>query len=94
MITPLSFIAMLRDLYPGRYADESGGCLKFHRLMKAVFPDANGFYDSNHVITEIDGEYFDIDGLIEDPVGYLPIEDFGAEYIESAFRDMVHLQDV
>lgn len=92
MITPLEFIAMLRDIYPERYEHDSHGCLKMHKLLKAVFPDATGYYNSDHVITEIDGDFFDIDGQVSDIGGYLPIDEFGDDFIESSFSDMVHLK--
>lgn len=91
MISPLEFIAMIRDIYPDRYADQSGGCLKFHRLLKAVYPDANGYYNSDHLITEIDGEFFDIDGIATQIAGFLPIESFGDDLIERSFDHVTHL---
>jgi hypothetical protein len=86
MTTPLEFIASLREIYPERYADQSGGCLKFHRLLKSVFPNATGYYNSDHVITEIDGEFVDIDGLVDSIGDYLPIDEFGTDHIESSFH--------
>lgn len=94
MITPLEFIAAIRDIYPERYADHSGGCLKFHKLLKAVFPEANGYYNSDHVITEIDGDFYDIDGATSDIGGFLPINEYGDEFIEEAFDHVLHLDDV
>jgi hypothetical protein len=91
MISPIEFIAALRETYPERYST-SNGCLKFHRLLKAVFPEASGYYDSDHIITEIDGEFFDIDGQVEEIGGYLPIEEFGVEFIERTFTDTLHLE--
>jgi len=91
MITPLEFIAMVRDVYPDRYAADSGGCLKFHRLLKAVFPDATGYYNSDHVLTEIDGDFYDIDGATADIGGFIPIDEYGDEFIEKVFTDTLHL---
>lgn len=87
-MTPIEFIGMLRDLYPDRYADHSGGCYKFHKLLKAVFPQANGFYNSNHVITEIDGHFFDIGGTVEEIDGYLGFDVFGDEFIRVSFESL------
>lgn len=93
MITPIEFIAALREIYPERYADHSGGCLKFHKLLKAVFPDAAGYYNSDHVLTEIDGDFYDIDGLTENIGGFIPIEEYGADFIEQTFGHVLHLDE-
>lgn len=85
MISPLAFIAALREIFPERYADHSGGCMKFHRLLKVVYLDANGYYNSDHVITEIDGDFYDIDGMVADLSNYLPLEEFGDEFLANAF---------
>lgn len=92
MITPLEFIAAIRDIYPNRPVDGSGECLKFHRLLKAVFPDATGYYNSDHVITEIDGSFFDLDGTVDQIGDYLPIDEFGEQFIEATFNHVLHLE--
>lgn len=77
MIAPLDFITRLREIYPERYADFSEGCLKFYLLLKAMYPQANGWFNSTHTLTEIDGHCYDIDGLAIKTPDYLPIEEFG-----------------
>ncbi|CAN5508181.1 hypothetical protein BH10ACI2_BH10ACI2_04250 [soil metagenome] len=91
MITPLEFIAMVRDIYPQRYQDASGGCLKFSRLLQAVFPDAKSYYNVDHVITEIDGEFYDVDGSVLEIGGFLPIEEYGDDFIEKTFNHVTFL---
>lgn len=90
MISPIEFIAALRDVYPERYSSPNA-CLKFHRLLKAVYPAGSGYYNSDHVITEIGGDFFDIDGQVEDFGGYLPLDEFGDEFIRNSFVDTLHL---
>ncbi len=92
MITPLEFIALVREIYPDRYAEGSNGCLKFHKLLAAVFPDSHGYYNSDHVITEIDGDFYDVDGVVEQFGGYLPLEEYGQEFIENVFTETLHLE--
>lgn len=55
-----TFIALCRKTF-GRYEEHSGGCYKFHLLLKSVFGGI-GFYNGDHVITLIGGVFYDIDG--------------------------------
>ena len=73
MSSPESIIDLIRRTF-GRYASESGGCLKFHILLLRIFPEASGWYNSDHVLTEIDGVMYDIDGIYaKDTKSFLPI---------------------
>lgn len=78
MIDPLEFITRLREIYPERYEVDSNGCLKFHLLLKAMYPNATGWYDGEHIITQIGSEIFDIDGFAERMSNYLPMEQYGS----------------
>jgi hypothetical protein len=40
----------------------NGSCYQFYLILKFVYPQANAYYNSDHVITEIDGRYYDIKG--------------------------------
>lgn len=71
------FIVLIRQLF-GRYPDMSYGCLKFHLLLREVFPEAGDlYYNSNHVLTPIGGKFYDIDGEQELTPDFLPFSDFG-----------------
>ena len=62
----LKNIESLRESYPG--AEKmylQGGCYRFYHILKALFPRAKAFYDSNHIITEIEGFYYDITGEVK-----------------------------
>lgn len=76
MIAPLDLIHRLREIYPDRYEEASGGCFKFHCLLKAIYPQCVGWYNSDHVISEIDGEYYDIDGAAKRTPDFDPLKDF------------------
>jgi len=41
-----------------------GSCCNFHYILKAVFPQARALFNICHVITYIDGMYYDITGQI------------------------------
>ena len=79
----IGFIDLLKATF-GRYKDYSGGCYKFHLILKKVF-GGQGFYNSDHVITKIGDVYYDIDGVVESTEGYLPLSAFGEEHMQSSF---------
>lgn len=65
-----------------------GACLKFHLFLKRRFPEAVGWYNSEHVITEIDEVFFDIDGRVDfttEKIQFLPIADFGMDHLLESF---------
>lgn len=62
----LSFIASIRNSFEGsERVYTNGSCYQFYKILKQVFPDAEAYYDSYHVITEIGGRYYDITGEVE-----------------------------
>lgn len=73
MVTPTEFISAVRgsDTYI-EIIYTNGGCYQFHKIMKLLFPGAvplkvksSAFSDYNHIITEIDGKYYDITGEVK-----------------------------
>ena len=73
MITPIEFIKALAetDIYIEMIYMQ-GGCYQFYRLLKTLYPQAVPYlvkYDDkssqfDHVITEIDGRFYDITGEV------------------------------
>lgn len=82
-ISPEEFIRKIRKIF-GRYPDFSGGCLKFHRLLKDIFPNVNGWYNGEHIISEIEGEFYDIDGKARRTASFQPLTD----------QDLIAFRDV
>ena len=41
-----------------------GGCYKFYLILKEKFPEAEAYYDDNHVITKIRNNYYDVTGVV------------------------------
>jgi hypothetical protein len=80
----LEFIERLKSIY-GKYEDFSGGCIRFHFLLRELYPDARCYYNSNHVITNIDGRFYDWSGEVEKANDYLPITAYGKEYVEKSW---------
>lgn len=82
----LMFISLIRKTF-GRYPKESGGCYKFHLILKLAF-GGKGWYDSDHVITQIGEHFYDIDGEVITPnFAFLPIEDYGYDHMNKSFKE-------
>jgi hypothetical protein len=65
-ISVLKFIQIIRNSFIG--ADKvytNGSCYQFYKILKSVFPQAKGYYNVDHVITEINGKYYDITGEVK-----------------------------
>jgi hypothetical protein len=61
------FLAALRDSVPNAVeVFTNGNCFKLFRLLRTVYPQANPYYRivAGHVYTEIDGDYYDIEGKV------------------------------
>ena len=60
------FIATIRDSFIGsQQVYTEGSCYHFYLILKEVFPQAICWYDLDHIITEIDGKFYDITGEIK-----------------------------
>jgi len=42
-----------------------GNCYQFYEILKVVFPDAEPYESGGHVLTKINGEFYDIRGKID-----------------------------
>tara|TARA_R110000851_G_scaffold96879_1_gene210100 strand:- start:69 stop:392 length:324 start_codon:yes stop_codon:yes gene_type:complete len=44
-----------------------GSCFRLYKVLKVVFPDAKPYWSDidNHCITKIEGEFYDIGGIIK-----------------------------
>jgi len=63
---PEQFIATIRDSFIGsQQVYTEGSCYHFYLILKQVFPDAKPHYDADHIITEIDGKFYDITGEVK-----------------------------
>lgn len=65
-MNPEDLIREIRESFTGSVrVYTEGSCYQFYRILKCVFPQAIAWYDMNHVITEIDGEFYDITGKVK-----------------------------
>lgn len=65
-MAPSVYIAGLNDNIPNaKDIYLNGGCYKFFKILEAKYPGAEAYYDGDHVITKIDGEYYDVSGKVD-----------------------------
>lgn len=64
MIDPVErFLAVLRGTHPDFVRIYTqGGCFQLFVALRTVWPQARPWSDLNHVWTEIDGRFYDIEG--------------------------------
>lgn len=53
-----------------------GSCYQFYKILKSIFPQAIDYYDMNHVVTEIDGVCYDINGVVDKGICLLMSEHY------------------
>ena len=69
--SPESFIAAIRASHPAMVdVFTKGSCIHLYAILKMAYPQAEGFLlNEEHVITNIDGAWYDILGKIGHPTG-------------------------
>lgn len=71
---PIELIGAIRNSFKQSVnVYTEGGCYQFYKILKVAFPQAKAYYDSDHVITEIDGKFYDITGIVEKKT-HLPVD--------------------
>ena len=60
-----TFISRVRDSFVGsQQVYTEGSCYHFYLILKEVFPDAEAYFDADHIITKIDDKFYDITGEV------------------------------
>lgn len=99
MTNPTEFINLVRESDKHRYIESifsMGGCYRFHLILKAVFPTATPLLVGNvdratgkirwdHVVTEINGTLYDINGeyLLDKVSKVKPLSQEDVEMVEA-----------
>ena len=42
-----------------------GSCMNMFCILRTVYPNAKAWYNANHIITEIEGKFYDITGEVK-----------------------------
>lgn len=62
-ITPDQLIINLRNsIKDSEYLFNNGKCFQLYLLLRSMWKHAECYYDGNHITTEIDGVWYDING--------------------------------
>jgi len=84
IIDPEIIIRLIRESHPSMVdIFMNGSCYYFSRILLHLFPTAEVFYNMDHIITKIDGKYYDIRGEVIPQGLYLPISEFKPEQIQN-----------
>lgn len=66
-------LAELRGAIPDAvHIFTAGGCFRLHLILRAIWPEAEPWYDGDHVITKIGNHWYDITGEVL-PQRHLPL---------------------
>lgn len=49
-----------------------GSCLNFFCILHSIYPEAQPWFNINHVISKIDNKFYDVTGEVKDVDNYLP----------------------
>jgi hypothetical protein len=65
MVNIENFIAKIRDSFIGsQQVYTEGSCYHFYLIMKEIFPEAECWYDEDHIVTKIGDSFYDITGEV------------------------------
>ena len=67
MIDIEKFISRVRDSFIGsQQVYTEGSCYHFYLILKEIFPNAQPYFDEDHIVTKIDGKFYDITGEVKE----------------------------
>jgi len=66
--------------------DDRPQCSGVFYLLAMRFPRARCYYDNDHIITLIDGRFYDWDGEVKDWEEFIPMEKYGDNWIIQHFN--------
>lgn len=82
-----SFLSALRNLHPDlEQKCLFGSCFKLYLLLHEVWPDAEAWFNEDHVITKINGIFYDIRGEVV-PTNHLRMKDEPAIFNRAYYWD-------
>lgn len=69
----LALINEIRSIPDAEKYFLKGGCFKLFTILRVVFPQAEPYYNGEHVITKIFDKYYDITGMVDNR-GYVHMD--------------------
>lgn len=61
-------------------------CFQFAGQLCAKFPKSEMYYNGDHIITKIKGNFYDFKGIIKNTENYLPLSSYGDKWIVELHR--------
>lgn len=86
----LYFIKLIRESHPVQErVFLNGSCLNFFLILRAVFLEAEPYFNIDHIITKIGDRYYDITGEVEATWDYVRYVDcYSKKGLIRSFRQM------
>lgn len=86
----LNLISLIRKSHPDMVnIFTRGSCLNFFLILHSIYPEAEPYYNIDHIITKIDNKYYDITGQVN-PKGYYPFSQiYNKKRTSRAFKQML-----
>jgi len=70
----------------------NGSCMNFHVVLRRIFPNAEPYFNIDHVITKINGNFYDITGKVN-PKDYSKFTSFyNKKRTSRAFTQMINYE--
>ena len=87
MINVENFIATIRDSFIGsQQVYTEGSCYHFYLILKQVFPDAEPYYDLDHIVTKIGDKFYDITGEVKRSYGMNKYEELPGYSLKAPYN--------
>lgn len=68
----LKLITFYNQIHNSKHFFTNGGCYLFYLILKNYYKEAQPYYNQDHVVTLINGRFYDITGEVTDK-NYLPL---------------------
>lgn len=53
-----------------------GSCMNFFQILHSIYPEAEAYYNGDHIITKIGNNFYDINGVVYKTSSYGKYTDF------------------
>src|SRR5687767_12313397 len=90
----LNIISEIKNSYKhNEFIYTNGSCLNFFCILRSIFPEAKPWFNIDHIITEIDGKFYDINGVVHNTKTYWPyVEYYNKKRMARSFTQMYKCQ--
>lgn len=87
-LEPIKVIQLIRESFIGsEKVYTQGSCYQLYLILKYIFPEAEAYYNCDHIITKIKNVYYDINGIVDNISNYLPIDEI---YVKDIRKEAIN----